>query len=211
MPNEFVDGNLRKIDEVADLTWVSDRLVTITRKTKPSFAAGVLETKEVSPKDVKELIKAGAAFICKVPKAGFWDGAAIDICEANGVAWGRLGALMSACSYDDDPSTHEDREVYFTARALRQHSRVSGFRFITDKLIELRLDNGKSIIVAVVQAYDITADELRSAWDRHGGFQIALKNNPNGGITQDAYGAAEALGVRVLWLRELMKFLGKGG
>ena len=211
MANEFVNNILTGIDEVSCLEWLNDKVVHIFRDEKKSFTAGVLSKKRVSMADVSPLIGTGVSFVTNVPKAGLWLGEAIDACEQSRVAWGRLGALMSACASDDEPSEHKDRQVYFAVRAIRQHNRVVTFKYVYDKLFEVTLDNDKSLLVAVLQAYDLTADELRNAFDKFGEFDIALKNNPNGTITSDACEAAQGMGIHVLFIGELLRYMGKGG
>lgn len=211
MPNKFVNDVLTNIDEVSNLEWLSDEVVHIFRDEKKSFTAGVLSKNRVSLADVRPLIGAGVSFVTNVPKVGLWLGEAIEACEQSRVAWGRLGALMSACAYDDEPSQYEDREVYFPVRAIRQHNRVVTFKYVYDKLFEVTLDNNNCLLVAVLQAYDLTADELRNAFEKFGEFNIALKNNPNGRITSDAREAAQGMGVHVLFIGELLRYMGKGG
>ncbi len=211
MSNDFVNGVLSEIDEVSDLKWLSENIVRITRDTKKPFTAGVLSKKQVSLADVSPLIDSGVSFVTNVPKAGLWLGEAIDACEDGDVAWGRLGALMSACAYDDEPERHEDRQVYFAVRAIRQHNRVTDLTYIYDKLFEVTLNNDNCLLVAVLQAYDLTADELRNARKKLGKFDIALKNNPNGRITSDAREAAEGMGIQVLGIGELLRHMGRGG
>ena len=211
MANEFVNKKLIDIDEVSCLEWINDEVVHILRNEKKSFTAGVLSKKRVSLADVSPLIGAGVSFITNVPKAGLWLGEAIDACEQRRVAWGRLGALMSACAYDDEPSEHRDKQVSFAVRVIRQHHRVVTFKYVYDKLFQVTLDNDRSLLVAVLQAYDLTADELRNAFDTFGEFDIALKNNPNGNITSDAREAAKGMGIQVLCIGELLRYMGKGG
>lgn len=89
--------------------------------------------------------------------------------------------------------------------------RSTPFEFLFDKLFSVTLDNGKIILIAVVQAYDLMAEHLRDAYEKVGRFDVALKNNPNGRITPDATDAANAMGVRVLGFGDLLGFLARGG
>ena len=211
MSNDFVSGILSNVDEVSGLEWLNKNVVRISRNTKQTFTAGVLSKKRVSLADVSPLIDMEVSFITNVPKAGLWLGEAIDACEQSGVAWGRLGALMSACACDDEPAEHKDGQVYFPVRAIGQHDRVVNLQYVYDKSLEITLDNDTRLLVAIIQAYDLTAEELRSARKKMGKFDIALKNNPNGRITSDAREAAEGMGIQVLWIGELLKYMGRGG
>ena len=116
---------------------------------------------------------------------------------------------MSACACDDEPAEHEDGQVYFPVRAIGQHDRVVNLQYVYDKSLEITLDNDKRLLVAIIQAYDLTAEELRSARKKMGKFDIALKNNPNGRITSGAREAAEGMSIQVLLDRRTPEVHGK--
>lgn len=210
MKHNFVSETLQKIGEVDGLEWLSTNLLRIVRTEKGDFDAGVLWEKLVKVEHVEPLIEEGAQFISNVPKIGLWAGDAINFCEARGVAWGRLGALMAACS-DDDPSTHQDSKIRFPRRALSQHSRCVAFDFVYDQLFKITLDSGKTLRVAIIDTYDVSADDLREARARLGKFDVALKGNPNGSIYPEARRAAVNIGAEVMMIGELMRLMAKGG
>ncbi len=212
MDHGFIDKALSEIQEVSNLTWESDNLLRITRRSKTDFLAGVLwEKRLVKLDDVTSLLDSDVSVITNIPSSGLWSGDAIHACENRSVAWGRFGVLQSSIANYDDPSEHRDKQVYFAARGIQQHSRVVSFEFIFDKLFLAKLNNGKEVRIALVQAYDLTAEDLRDAHDKIGKFDVALKNNPNGRITPDSYDAAESMGVKVLKFGDLLGFLARGG
>ena len=160
---------------------------------------------------ITPLFDSGVSVVTNIPSSGLWLGEAIYACEYHSIAWGRFGVLQSAIANLDDPSEHRDKQVYFAARGLQQHSRVVSFEFIFDKLFSVTLNNGKIFRIALIQAYDLTAEHLRDAHDKVGKFDVALKNNPNGRITPDARGAANAMGIKVFGYGDLLGFLAGGG
>ena len=88
---------------------------------------------------------------------------------------------------------------------------MASFEFVYDKLFSATLNNGKEVRIALVQAYELTAENLRDTHDKIGNFDVALKNNPNGRITPDAYDAAKSMSVKVLGFGDLLRFLAMSG
>lgn len=207
---DFINNALAGHDGVKEFEWLTDDIILIKdHGYTNNFMAGILWERLVEPHHVDPLVKNHVSFITNIPKVGLWSGAAINLCEANQVAWGRFGALLSACGSSDDPRNHVDKEIGFARTALEQHSCVVSLEFIFHKLFKLHLRGGNSIKVALVNAYDITSTEVRSAKEWLGDFDIILKNNPNGRITADANSAAESIGAKIMKIGDLMKHIAK--
>ena len=49
----------------------------------------------------------------------------------------------------------------------------------------------------LLNEYDLTADNVRNARDRYGGFSDILMTNPNGRATSAAEQAAESMGAQI--------------
>ncbi|MGL5011617.1 MAG: hypothetical protein ACRC6I_17200 [Paracoccaceae bacterium] len=205
---DFINNALAGHDGVKEFEWLTDDIILIKNDDySNNFMAGILWEQLVEPRHVEPLIKHNVSFISNIPKVGLWSGAAIRICEASHVAWGRFGALLSACGSRDDPRNHVDKEIGFARTALEQHSNVAALEFIFHKLFKLYLRSGSSVRVALVNDYDITSTEVRSAKKWLGDFDLILKNNPNGRITADANSAAESIGVKIMKIGDLMKHI----
>lgn len=207
---DFINNSLAGHDGVKEYEWLTDDIILIKNYDYSSnFTAGILWEKLVEQHHVAPLVSQSVSFITNIPKIGLWSGAAIDHCEENHVAWGRFGALLSACGSEEDPRNHVDREIGFARTALEQHSSVASLEFIFHKLFKLNLRSGNSVRVALVNDYDITSTEVRSAKKWLGDFDVILKNNPNGQITDDADSAAESIGAMVLKIGDLMRHISK--
>ena len=105
MNHGFIDGALSEIEEVSNLTWESDNLLRITRRSKTEFLAGVLWKKRlVELEDVTSLLDSDVSVSTNIPNSGLWSGDAIQACEDRSVAWGRFGVLQSSiANFDDRP------------------------------------------------------------------------------------------------------------
>ena len=62
------------------------------------------------------------------------------------------------------------------------------------------------LTVALVDAYDMSAEDVRNARSTYGRFDIALKLTSYGAVTTAAEGAAKSIGAEAYKLRE---FLGR--
>jgi hypothetical protein len=58
--------------------------------------------------------------------------------------------------------------------------------------------------------YDLCGDDVRKAWEDLGPFDILLKTNPNGSISDDAIEVGQILGAQVFNFREILSYLAKG-
>jgi hypothetical protein len=56
---------------------------------------------------------------------------------------------------------------------------------------------GDSVVVALTDAYEVTADAVRTAYDALAPFDVLLKNTPYGRISSQGQAAAAELGVEV--------------
>lgn len=203
---EFINSALEGHDGVKEFEWVDENIISIKNYDYTNnFMAGILWEQLVEPHQIRPFTEAYVSFIANIPRSGLWSGAAIALCEANRIGWGRFGALLSACGSTNDPRYHVDKEIGFARTALEQHGSVSSLELIFHKLFKLNLRNGDSVRVALVNDYDITSAEVRYAKQWLGDFDIILKNNPNGRITPDAERAAESIGVQVMKIGDLMK------
>lgn len=209
MSNDFITQLLLQSPDIAGVIWLSDLVVEISRKKFPPFTAAVIKEKLVETKHVEPFVGSAVSVIANFPKIGMWRGAAIDLCEQHGKAWGQWGVLLRALG-NENPETTVNPEIAFSRRALSQHSRVKSVGFIFDHLLNVEHSNGKQLRVGLLYEYDLTGDDVREAWDRLGSFDLLLKTNPNGSILADASDVAAGLGAKVFGIRDTLSYLAKG-
>ena len=209
MSDDYVRNMLLKSHDVTGAVWVEDRIIEISRKKYGSFQAAILKEKLVDTQHVEPFLARPVAVIANFPKIGKWTGGAIERCEAHGKAWGQWGVLLRALG-NEAPETTENPEISFNRRALIQHTRVRAVRFLYDHLLLVEHQNGRELRIALLYEYDLSGDDVRSAWDRLGPFDILLKTNPNGSLLNDAHYAAEALGAKVLGFGDMLSYLARG-
>ncbi|RKE85137.1 hypothetical protein [Rhizobium sp. AG855] len=209
MADKFIEKILHEHSEVKSVSWLSENVVEIARKKYAPFQAAILKVKLVETEHIAPYLNSEVSLIVNFPKAGRWTGAAIELCESHGKAWGQWGVLMRAIN-SDSPETTENPEIAFSIRALRQHSRVLAVNFLSDHLLLVHHKNGERLRVALVYEYDLTGDDVRNAWDKLGQFDILLKTNPNGVILPEAREVSERLEAKVFEIGDTLGYLARG-
>ena len=97
----------------------------------------------------------------------------------------------------------------FFINAIEQHKNVSSVSYVYDTVFRADRRNGASIIVAVIDAYNMSAEDVRNAKARLGHFDVVVKSSSYGSITEQAEAAAQSMGAQALKFGELMQRLAK--
>jgi hypothetical protein len=203
-PASFVANALQRHDEVARATAVDSSRVAVDRKKYGSCIIGCISSRLVKDEEVSSLAVDGEVdFIANIPKEAMWNGSAIELVEQHGVGWGTIKDLFSALG-TEEVRGFVAKEYRFIERIFREHSSVRSFDRVSDRVYSLKRRGKADVVVALVNEYDVTADHVRTAWDRHGPFTDILANNPNCRWSDEADDAAEALGVNLLTLSDFM-------
>jgi len=204
-PAQFVANGLAKHDEVAQATALDSQIVEVGRKQYPDFIVGVVSTARVDPGAIEDLVRDERVdFVCNIPREAVWSGEAIDLVKAHGKAWGGVGDLFSAAAGKEPAREFVRREYEFIERIFEQHSAVVRVERVCDRVYRLHRCAKPPVEVVLVNEYDLTADHVRTAWDRYGPFSDILANNPNCRFSSEAADAAQELGVKLLMLRPFM-------
>lgn len=165
----------------------------------------------VTREDVAPIFAAGQApeFVVNVPSKAIWSGAAIDLIHRSGAAFGTFGELIKA-SQRTPPSDYRNKDYAFFEQAFSQHSAVSTVTRVFDRVFKLDRHRGFSeIVVALIDAYDMTAEDIRTARSLYGDFTAALKMSNYGSITSSAREAGNTMGVSGYKFGEFMSRLNK--
>jgi hypothetical protein len=195
----WVAENLRKAEHVTKVDVLDDRVLRVEREEYEPFVAGIVSESAVTADDIKGLIssKHDVEIIINVPKESLWYGSALDLADRNNIATGQYGDLLRAIG-EDNVRALVAKDRIFVERSLRQHSRVSGLERSYDKVYVLSRHGLPKLTAAMINEYELTADHLRTAWDRYGKFDVAVCTNPNGTITGAALQTAKSMGIDVL-------------
>jgi hypothetical protein len=196
---EWVAGNLRSAQGVSQVEVLSDQVLRVVRSEYDPFVAGIVSAKCVEVDAVRPLVKStlGVEIIANVPKESYWTGGALRLAHENNIATGAYGDLLRVINLQD-VRAFQPKETQFVERGLRQHSRISSFEQVYDRLYCIRRHGLPDLTVAMVNEYELTADHLRTARDRYGQFSVAVITDPNGRATSSAEEAAQTMGVEIL-------------
>lgn len=147
-------------------------------------------------------------FVMNVPSKTLWSGNAIRRIHAASAAFGTLGDISRAASAGDAGS-YRDKNMGFFINAMKQHSNVSSVSYVYDRVFRADRNIGSSLTVAVIDAYNMSAEDVRNAKDRFGHFDVVVKSSSHGSITNQADAAAKSMSAEALTFGELMQCLAK--
>lgn len=207
--------------------WVADKLTTkgdfeivnrtpenflvVRSKDGYTFLVAVLGLQNVIGLSDVEPLFAGATkpqFVVNVPSKTLWSGAAINFIHAASAAFGTLGDISRAAN-TEDAGSYRDKNMGFFINAMKQHSNVSSVSYVYEAVFNVDRKIGESLIVAVINAYNMSAEDVRNAKDRFGHFDVVVKSSSYGSITPQAEAAAKSMGAQALTFGELMGRLAK--
>lgn len=210
MPSEatkWVLNRLSQSESYSAVTQVDDDLLEVELKDRPSFIVGVLgEQACVERPAVEPLFSKSAkpTFITNIPSKTIWSGAAINFIHGAPASFGRVGEISTAARAEP-VSTYRNKDLSFFERCFEQHSSVSKVSRVYDRVFLLeRSSRLPPLTVVLVDAYDMSAEDVRNARSTYGSFDIALKTTSYGGVTSAAESAAESMGAEAFKLREFM-------
>jgi hypothetical protein len=144
----------------------------------------------VEPSDVTPLFEnADPQFIVNVPTLAIWTGAAINMVHEQKAAFGGLGDLIRTSRESYVPS-YRYREYRFVEQGLSQHSAVMSLTRLYDRKFIVHRLRHSDLTLVMVDAYQVSADDVRTARDRYGSFDTILKMTSYGGVTTVAREAA---------------------
>jgi hypothetical protein len=207
--------------------WVADKLtaregleivgrtpegfLVVRSRDASTFLVAVLGLQNViGGADVDHLF-AGATkpqFVVNVPSKTLWSGAAIDRIHAASAAFGTLGDVSRAAN-TEDAGSYRDKNMGFFIDAMKHHSNVSHVSYVYDSVFKAYRNAGESLTVAVIEAYNMSAEDVRNARARFGHFDVIVKSSSHGSVTSQAEAAAKTMGAQALTFRELMGRLAK--
>jgi hypothetical protein len=146
--------------------------------------------------------------VVNVPSKALWSGAAIDFVHSVPASFGTMGDIARAAETRAAES-YRDKNMGFFINALEQHSNVSKVSYVYDSVLQVDREVGANVIVAVIDAYNMSAEDVRNARARVGNFDVAVKSTSYGSITGQAEAAAESMCAKAVKFAGLMRLLAR--
>lgn len=199
---------LERLEAVERVDLLAPQILNIIRTQNSPFLVGTIASPCVKKSTIKHLLDSSFSleFIVNIPPESFWTGSAIDFVSHRSVAFGGMGDLFRATALPN-VRHYENQEFAFVERGLCQHTKVCSLQRVHDRKYLVKRYDLNDFDVVLVNAYAVTADDVRTARERYGPFKAVLKTNPNGGVTASAEQAAESMGVRIFKWGEFMQHL----
>jgi hypothetical protein len=209
---KWIAEKLQGDSRFASVNAVGAGYLDIVRKDHPPFTAAAIGIRDVVLlAHVAPLFdgERSPEFVVNVPSKAIWSGSAIDVIHGAPAAFGTFGELSRAAR-NEDVGSYRHREYQFFEQAFRQHGVVSNVTRVYDKVFRLqRLRGLGDVTVALVDAYDMSAEDVRNTRDLYGKFDAAVKISSYGSITSAASDAAKMMGAETFTFGDLMGRLNK--
>lgn len=142
-------------------------------------------------------------FVINIPSKSIWTGSAIDLVHAAPAGFGSLGDLGKAIRLGD-LAGYRNKEFGFFERAIGQHSNVQQLTRLYDLAFIAHRKKGPDLTIALIDAYNLSAEDVRHARTQYGAFDIALKMSSYGSVTSAAQEAARSMGSEAIMFRDIM-------
>ena len=204
---EWAVSRLTSHDKVARVALLSDAHVLVERNDLSQVVIGLTAVERLNAQVLAGVIDRDqrTSFVANVPKEALIDGSAFALASSRRVAIGPYVDLLRALS-SEDPRKFVNRETHFIERGLRQHTSVASIERLDDRRYLIHRIRYRDLIAVFLHDYQLSADSVRTARERYGAFDVVVRANPNGGISQEAREAATAIGSVAL---EWRNFLGR--
>ncbi len=214
MSQNVIDWVIKRIEESHEIEidgrTAEDFLSVRRTKDDYTFLVAVLGLKSVITRLDVEALFTGVnkpQLIINVPSNTLWSGNAIRHIHDSSAAFGRLGDVYRAAS-TADAGSFRDKNMSFFINAMGQHSNVSGVSYVYDNVFKVDRKIGASLTVAVIEAYNMSAEDVRNAKATFGQFDVVVKSTSYGSVTNPAKEAAKSIGAEALEFGNLMGRLG---
>lgn len=198
--SRWLAKTILKHDHVADAERVGVGLVRIERKDKPPALVGILTANPVDYAAVQAFLEMVERpdIVINIPTRAPWTHQALQGLEAAGIAHGKMYDLYRALWREDDLSDYQNPEFYYAERLFEQDPHVIAWERISDRAYRLHRHGGDDRVIALTQAYEVTADEVRTVFAELKPFDILFKTNPYGRVSSEAHQVARRLGIHVV-------------
>lgn len=209
--SDWVVNKLATEERVKVVDRTPEDFLVVRAKDEYTFLVAVLGVKNVIQLSDAQALFSGATkpdLVVNVPSATLWSGEAIDFIHNVPAAFGTLGDIARAAD-TKAANLFRDKNMGFFINAMEQHKNVASVSYVYDSVFAVRSRNGTSVTVAVIDTYNMSAEDVRNARARIGNFDVVVKSSSYGSITDQAKTAAESIGAQALTFSALMQHLAK--
>ncbi len=183
-----------------------ENFLIVTLESNYTFFVAVLGVQNIIGLADVEPLFAGTnkpQLVVNVPSSTLWSGAAIDRIHSESASFGTLGDVNRVARIGD-ASAYRDKSMSFFINMLSQHSNVSEVSYVYENVFKANRRTGASLVVAVIEAYNMSAEDVRNARTRLGHFDVVVRSTSYGSITNQAEAAAKSIGAEALTYSQLM-------
>lgn len=208
---DWVTEKLKEDDNLKVINRTPENFLNIQHKDGYTFLVAVLGVQGLIERhEVERLFTEGSnpQLVVNVPSKTLWSGDAIRYIHAASAAFGSLGDISRAAS-TGDAGSYRNKNMDFFITSIQQHSNVTDVSYVYDNVFEVERKRGAHLTVAVIEAYNMSAEDVRNARKRFGHFDIVVKSTSYGSITEQAEETAKSIGAEALMFRNLMGRPGK--
>ncbi len=176
----WIANKLKDDEQFRLVNSIGDGFLEVARRDHAPFQAVAIGVQDVVVEDhvapLFEVKGRRPEFVVNVPSKAIWSGDAIELIHAAPAAFGTFGELIRASSLDEAVHTYRNREYNFFERAFRQHTVVRDVTRLYDRAYQLHRRRGlPDVTVVLVDAYDVSAEDIRHARDLYGRFDAVAK------------------------------------
>ncbi|MBV1929848.1 MAG: hypothetical protein KUG81_10115 [Gammaproteobacteria bacterium] len=208
---DWVTAKLKENDRIETVDRTPENYLNVIYKGGHTALVAVLNVQDVVEQhDVEPLFSDDLKpqLVVNVPSKVLWSGGAIRYIHASSAAFGRFGDISRAAS-NQGAGYYRDKNMGFFITAMEQHSNVNNVSYVYDNVFTVDRNRGASLTIAVVDAYNMSAEDVRNARTKLGLFDIIVKSTSYGSVTGEAEAAAETMNVEALKFGDLMRRLHK--
>lgn len=211
MSATWVADRLREKKDVKKVDVIAQQVLRISRAEHPPFVAGIVSSSKVVRNVIEHLVtpELQVEIIANIPKDSFWAGDALALARRHHIATGAFGDLLRVLDRPD-VRAFVPAETAFIERGLTQHRRVTSFDRLHDRIYRIELrggDDHPDLTVAMLNAYELTAEDVRAARERYGDFSVVVITNPNGRATSSALQVGRMLSIEIFDWAEFYGYL----
>lgn len=195
--------------KVVDRT--DEEFLVIEARNGYKFLVAVLGVKDVIRVTQVQPLFVGVdkpQLVINVPSKTLWSGAAIDFIHSEQAAFGTMGDIARAAE-TNAAGSFRNKNMGFFINAMAQHGNVKNVSYIYESVFQVERRRGGDLIVAVIDAYNMSAEDVRNTRTRINHFDIVVKSTSYGSITEQAETAAESMGAQALTFKGLMQCLAR--
>lgn len=207
---DWVASKLEKSDGLEVVSRTPENFLKVEYRDGYTLLVAVLGVQNlIELHDVEPLFTGDSTpqLVVNIPSKTLWSGNAISYIHAASAAFGSFGDISRAAS-TGDAGSYRDKNMGFFITSMEQHSNVIDVSYVNNNVFIVDRRKGDSLTVAVIDAYNMSAEDVRDARTKLGHFDIVVKSSSYGSITEQAKTTAESMSVEALTFGNLMGRLG---